>query len=393
MSGAHRILVACGEFPPVTGGIASLCHAACVALARMEGVDLHLFVPAGSSDVPGATVHRLCERPRSALGARGTVRTNARRLGELARRYGFDRVVFMDACARALAAAPEISTDSSIYVHGTELVVSSRGGELLSGRFASTRRALSLAGRILVNSAATGRLLERALPGADYEVVHPCFNPGHVYDPDVHTWNPYAGLDGRFVFLTVSRLAPRKGHDRVAEILARLRPRLPPFVWCVVGDGPSREAIERSAVSRGIRDSVVFAGRVPDWELGAYYRHADLFVMLSKRAADGVEGFGLSFIEAGMSGTAAVGSDHGGVVEAVLDGITGMTVGGDLAEASERILALVQDPERRRLYASVSARRARRELTPDAFARALLSGEEGARGSGRSGVLGTRWAS
>ena len=89
-----------------------------------------------------------------------------------------------------------------------------------------------------------------------------------------------------------------------------------------------------------------------------------------------MEGFGLSFIEAGMSGTAAVGSDHGGVVEAVIDGITGITVGSDIDVACERILALVEDPARRRLYATISARRARRELSPDAFVRALLQGAD-----------------
>ena len=117
----------------------------------------------------------------------------------------------------------------------------------------------------------------------------------------------------------------------------------------------------------------MFTGRVPTSELGAYYHHADLFVMLSRRAADGIEGFGLTYVEAGLSGTTSVASDRDGAAEAVRHGITGVTANPDrVDECAEAILTLALDPELRSRYAIAAGRWAEQHLSPRAFADRLL---------------------
>ena len=85
------------------------------------------------------------------------------------------------------------------------------------------------------------------------------------------------------------------------------------------------------------------------------------------------EGFGLAYVEAGLSGTAAVGSAHGGAVEAVQHDVTGWIVDPDQEESAAReLLALARDADRRRRYADAARAWALRELDPTRFVRGLL---------------------
>jgi phosphatidylinositol alpha-1,6-mannosyltransferase len=60
------------------------------------------------------------------------------------------------------------------------------------------------------------------------------------------------------------------------------------------------------------------------------------------------EGFGISFVEAGASGTPSIAGDSGGVRSAVLDDETGLVVDPTDAKAvAGAISALLVDPERR----------------------------------------------
>jgi len=159
----------------------------------------------------------------------------------------------------------------------------------------------------------------------------------------------------------------------VMRLLARIDAQMPPYRYYIVGDGRHRPVLEELARQLGLTERVVFAGRVPTEELGAYYHHADLFVMLSQPARAGFEGFGLTYVEAGLSGTAAVGSQHDGAGEAVHHDVTGWTLSDDGDErAAGELLALVRDARRRQRYAEAAREWASRELDPARFVRELL---------------------
>src|SRR5262249_42149948 len=149
--------------------------------------------------------------------------------------------------------------------------------------------------------------------------------------------------------------------------------QLPPYRYYVVGGGPFRPVLERRAHELGLAERVVFTGSVPTERLGAYFHHADLFVMLSRPARTGFEGFGLAYVEAGLSGTAAVGSCHGGAVEAVRHDVTGRMADPDRAGRAARArLARVWDGDGRGRYGDAARAWAMRELDPMRFAKALL---------------------
>lgn len=370
----RRVLLVCGEYPPLVGGIASLAEVVAREIETRPGVELHLLVPRGSAETAPGRTRALLARPGRAVTTAATHLAGALTVRRAVERLGIDDLVFMDSAARAFAYPLIAGVPTTVYVHGTELLAPSRFGELVSRRVALQRRALLRSDRVLANSRATAELVRATAPGVDVEVLHPCYDPQRVYRPGDHAQSPYSDSSGKVILLTVARVAPRKGHDTVIRALARLGDRLPEFRYYIVGDGPARGELERLARDLGLVERIVFTGRVPTAELGAYYHHADLFVMLSRRAADGIEGFGLTYVEAGLSGTTSVASDRDGAAEAVLHGETGVTVNpDDVGGCAEAIVSLARDPGLRARYAAAAARFAELRLSPRAFADRLLA--------------------
>ena len=97
--------------------------------------------------------------------------------------------------------------------------------------------------------------------------------------------------------------------------------RFPDLRLLVAGSGEEEESLRSQCHALGLEDKVVFAGAVPNRELAAFYADADIFVSPSLS-----EGFGLTFVEAGMSGCILVGTDVGGVGDIIEEGRTGFLV-------------------------------------------------------------------
>jgi phosphatidylinositol alpha-1,6-mannosyltransferase len=131
-------------------------------------------------------------------------------------------------------------------------------------------------------------------------------------------------LRGKQVLLTVGRLSGDergKGHDKVIQALPGLIADHPDLVYLVVGDGDDRSRLEAAARQSAVSDHVLFAGAVAPEELADYYRLATAFVMPSVQ-----EGFGIAFLEAAATGITPIGGNSDGSVDALADGVIGMTV-------------------------------------------------------------------
>jgi len=157
------------------------------------------------------------------------------------------------------------------------------------------------------------------------------------------------GLGDAPVMLTVARLVPHKGQDVALRALAWLRADLPGLRYLIVGAGPDEARLKQLAAELGVADRAVFAGALPDHEIADAYASATVYVGLSRveRETD-AEGFGISFVEAGASGTPSVAGDSGGVRAAVRDGETGILVPPTDVEAAVTALrTLLTDAGRR----------------------------------------------
>jgi D-inositol-3-phosphate glycosyltransferase len=193
---------------------------------------------------------------------------------------------------------------------------------------------------------------------------------------DLHLFRPDGPADprhpGRQRLLVVSRLVERKGIGDVVAAMVRL-----PQAELVVAGGPTAgelvgdpEARRLTALAArlGVADRVRLLGRVGRRDLPALYRSADLVVNVPW-----YEPFGIVPLEAMACGVPVVASAVGGLVDSVVDGVTGVHVPprrpGLLAAALAGLLA---DPERRAALGGAGARRARRRYGWDRIAGSTL---------------------
>jgi phosphatidylinositol alpha-1,6-mannosyltransferase len=196
--------------------------------------------------------------------------------------------------------------------------------------------------RITANSDHTcERLFRLGVPRELVSIVHPGVDVTRfVPDPESGARKrAELGLSNAAILMTISRLAPNKGHLRVIEALPRLRKSHPDLVYLIVGSGVTLPDLEARVAELGVGDMVRFVGRVQD--VRPYYNACDVFVMVSRRHGGGAkagEGFGIAYVEAGACGKPVVASSSGGGNEIVVDGETGRVVDPDHPERLEAAL-------------------------------------------------------
>jgi glycosyltransferase involved in cell wall biosynthesis len=118
----------------------------------------------------------------------------------------------------------------------------------------------------------------------------------------------------RFRFVTVGRLVPYKGFDLVLQAMALSRELRRGAELLVIGDGPSRAALEGQASEVGLSSIVTFAGWVEHTQLQDHLLRAQAFVFPSLR-----EFGGGVVLEAMASGLPPIVVNYGGPGELVTD--------------------------------------------------------------------------
>jgi phosphatidyl-myo-inositol dimannoside synthase len=152
---------------------------------------------------------------------------------------------------------------------------------------------------------------------------------------------------GERILLTVTRLHPYKGVDRMLESLPEISRSVPGVKYVVVGVGPDLPRLQELAARLGLEAQVSFSGRLALSEIVELYNLADLFVLLSREEPPDVEGFGLVFLEAAACGLPAVGGRSGGIPEAVDEGRSGWLVDpSNTHEIAATIIDLLKSPEK-----------------------------------------------
>jgi phosphatidylinositol alpha-1,6-mannosyltransferase len=152
-------------------------------------------------------------------------------------------------------------------------------------------------------------------------------------------------VGGRWL-VTVARLQEHKGMDTVIRALPAILARAPDVRYAVAGTGPDRERLEKLVQELGLGDRVRFLGAVGDQDLPAFYNLASVYVGASRRAGRlGVEGFGISLVEASACGLPVVAGNSGGIPDAVREGETGFLVPPEEPAAfADAICRLLSDP-------------------------------------------------
>ncbi len=107
---------------------------------------------------------------------------------------------------------------------------------------------------------------------------------------------------------------------------------------------PERDRIGSAAAAAGVADRVRIVGQVDDDDRELLMQGSDLFVQPNVRVAGDMEGFGLVVLEATLRGTPTVGSALEGILDALVDGETGVLLPPEQPQAwIDRLTALVRD--------------------------------------------------
>lgn len=120
------------------------------------------------------------------------------------------------------------------------------------------------------------------------------------------------------LILYVGRLVPQKGVEFLIQAVSKVAGRYPGAKFVIVGEGWLRGHLEYLANQTGQRWRINFTGFIPDSELIALMRSADVLVIPSV-----YEPFGIVALEGMAAGVPVVASQVGGLAEVVEHDKTG----------------------------------------------------------------------
>jgi D-inositol-3-phosphate glycosyltransferase len=235
--------------------------------------------------------------------------------------------------AGAVVGVPVVQT-----FHALGVVKRKHQGEQDSSPAARLRTEVDLLGDVdRVIATCSDEVVELVRLGADPDRIDvvPCgvdlklFRPHHCARPRTRR------------ILMVGRLVERKGIADAIEALAQV-----PGAELVIAGGPPQEELNCDpeacrlravAESAGVADRVRLLGRVPRTELPALFHAVDAVACVPW-----YEPFGMVPLEAMASGLPVIASAVGGLLDTVVDGVTGIHVPprapAPLAEAMRRVL-------------------------------------------------------
>ncbi len=190
----------------------------------------------------------------------------------------------------------------------------------------------------------------RIAPGIDISHFSPDTAPSSLRER--------LGLKEKAVIVSVGRLVPRKGQDRLIQALPLIRKTIPNAHVLFVGEGTYRKNLEKLVQDNDVKDHVTFVGRVPYSQLPSYFRCGDIFAMPSRSRMGGleVEGLGIVYLEASGCGLPVIAGNSGGAPDAVVDGVTGIVVDGtNINEIAGAIVRVLSDPTKMKAMGAVGS--------------------------------------
>lgn len=209
-------------------------------------------------------------------------------------------------------------------------VVTTHGGDIfgLKGFNLIKKPILKNAYKItVVSNAIKQEVLEKIDKNLDIEVI-PMGVDTNLFNPnkkDQKLKKEYK-IDRSFL-LFVGRLAEKKGVKYLIEAMPEVIKKFPKTKLLIVGTGVLEDDLKQQTKELKLERNIIFTGAIQNKELPKYYATADIFIGPSIIAKGGdTEGFGLTFVEAGMSGCFLIGTNVGGISDIIKNGKNGVIV-------------------------------------------------------------------
>ena len=184
--------------------------------------------------------------------------------------------------------------------------------------------------------------------------------------------------DGAWKFLQACRLIPKKGMITTLSAFQHFFEKHPRATLTIAGEGPMRRELEEMTSKAGgpeFQRAVAFTGFVSQEKLRELFYTSHMFIHPSETATDGnQEGVPNSMLEGMATGLPALATMHGGIPEAVENGVSGLLVNErDDAALAQAALDLTYSPQRYRQMSAAAAKSVTEKFELRAQARALES--------------------
>ena len=300
-------------------------------------------------------------------------RAKARRITQ-AVKAGDVKAVFADSWKSVEFLTPDLNVPVICFAHGNEFPQDgyerAQAGISLK-RFGSLKRkkdriskAFKSVSRVIPVSTATRERVQTYFPREKaVHLIHPPIEAlpdiGKAEREAADGFWPASGTR----LLCLSRLIAWKGVDMSLKTMAYLRDQNIEAQLVIAGDGPQSGDLKRLAEQLGISRNVAFIGRIEGAKKFALMQSADIFMQPGRKIGDQSEGFGITYLEAGLAGIAAISGKAGGAMDAVQHGVTGLCVDGtDLTSIQEATISLIMDRDLRRRLSKAAKQRAEQSL-------------------------------
>ena len=157
--------------------------------------------------------------------------------------------------------------------------------------------------------------------------------------------------EDQFVLLSVGRHVLRKRFDIVIEAIKIIKQKVPSIKikYYLIGKGEETPRLKKMTEELDLEKEIEFLGFTDIKTRNKFFKLSDVFIMPSVVKKESIEGFGIVFIEANFFCIPVIGTFSGGIVEAVLNGETGLLVKeNNINDLVEKILFFYFNEDKRR---------------------------------------------
>jgi colanic acid/amylovoran biosynthesis glycosyltransferase len=151
--------------------------------------------------------------------------------------------------------------------------------------------------------------------------------------------------NGDWRFVQAGRLIEKKGLPVTLRAFAAFLGKYPKATLTIAGEGPMLGELQTLARELNVDARVSFTGFISQEQLRDIYYQSDIFLHPSQTGRDGnQEGIPNSMLEAMASGLPVFATQHGGIPEAIENGVSGVLVSErDHEELARALLNAAQD--------------------------------------------------
>ncbi len=152
--------------------------------------------------------------------------------------------------------------------------------------------------------------------------------------------------NGEWRLVQACRLIEKKGLPVTLRAFAIFKKEHPNAVLEMAGEGPLLPSLKNLAAELNLADSVRFRGFLSQEELLEVFYKSHIFVHPSETGRDGnQEGVPNSMLEAMATGLPVFATKHGGIPEAIENGVSGVLVAErDIEGLAEKLLKAAKNP-------------------------------------------------